>query len=457
MKLWTLITSSVVSLLILSGCGATPKPKEEVAIDPTLQTIELTESGVFIDINAIAFEWKNITDERVKGIYIYKHTANKEGTDSGLTYYKTIENRFTTHYLDADIKPNSSYSYSFKTFTKDTESKMSKIKTLKSLPILKSVVWIKSIQNMPRSAKIIWRPHTNKKVKAYFVERRTLKDNEWDRIARVDGRLNAEFIDLDLKDNFVYKYRVRVLTYDDITSYPSEIVQVITKALPNNITNIVATTNLPRKINIIWKKSDNKDFDIYYLYRAEESDGSYELIAKLHNNKFTDKIEEDGKEYFYRVSAVVKNGLESIYDKLSIQGITLNKTEAPSLVEAKLVGNTIKLSWSNKDPRVEKFAIVKKSKSGWFEVREEEFTGIKSNSFTDSEIGPETSYRYQIYSFDKNSIKSHPSIEVEIETPSSVANNRKVQKKKTTKRVPKSSKKSTIKNEEVVIPVQDFN
>ncbi|MBL0707424.1 MAG: fibronectin type III domain-containing protein [Sulfurimonas sp.] len=400
-------------------------------------------------MNAIAFEWKAIKDERVKGIYIYKQSMEVDNGE--LEHYKTLNNRFATHYLDREIKPNSSYTYGFKTFSKDAESKMSSPKVLKSLPVLQSVSWIKSIQNMPRTAKIIWRPHTNQKVKSYIIQRRTLKDTSWVTIATSKGRLNAEFIDRDLKDDYVYKYRVRVLTYDGITSSPSDIVQVVTKSLPISIKNITATSNQAKKIEINWDKSKTEDFALYYLYKSEESDGSYKLIAKLHNNTFVDAIEEDGKEFFYRVSAVEKNGLESINDRLSIQGITLAKPAKPSLLEASLIKNKIEIKWKSKDSRVKSFLVIKKSKSGWFDAKEEVFTGIKGSKFVDAEIGPNIDYSYIVYAVDKFSIKSKPSIEINFKTPKIIKDNRKKEVKS------KKKKSSTKKEKELIIPNNDFN
>ncbi|MDA3909350.1 MAG: hypothetical protein PF437_09680 [Sulfurimonas sp.] len=450
MKLWTLATFCAASLLILSGCGGnTPQPADEIKIDKTLPVIKLTEKGPFVDMNAAAFEWSAIEDERVKGIYIYKQVMSEETSD--LSHYKTINNRFTTHFLDNEIKPDTGYTYTFRTFSEEAESPMSEMKLINSLPVLQSVVWIQSIQNMPRTAKIIWRPHSNQKVKSYIIERRTLEEENWSKIATVDGRLNAEFIDVDLKDDYVYKYRVRVLTYDGITSSPSVIVQVVTKSLPITIKHIVATTDLPRKIEINWEKSTTEDFTRYHLYRSESSDGTYELIAKLYNPTFTDIVEEDGKEYYYRVSAIEKNGLESINDKISIQGLTLIKPKAPSLVEAKVVDNRIEIKWSNKDERVKKYTVIKKAKTGWFDAIDEEFIDISGKKFIDAEIGPNIKYYYKVFAIDEFGIKSEPSIEVEIKTPNTVANNVKKEEPK------EVSAKTQNKKVEVIIPMQDFN
>ena len=108
MKLLNLVTSCAVSLLILSGCTGTPTPKSEPLVDESLPTIKLTDKGTKADINAIALEWEAITDPKVRGVYIYKGSiGEKDSTE--VTYYDTINSRFTTHYLDTKIKPDTEY------------------------------------------------------------------------------------------------------------------------------------------------------------------------------------------------------------------------------------------------------------------------------------------------------------------------------------------------------------
>ena len=420
MKLWTLTTFCAASLLVLSGCSGTgPKPKEEVVVDETLPMITLTKNGTVVDMKAIAFEWKSITDPRVKGIYIYKKSPSTEEKPNQLEYYKMLESRFTTHFVDTDVVPDKKYSYAFKTFSKDAEGKSSRVIVLNSLPVLESVSWIHSVTGMPRSAKIIWRPHVNQKVKWYIIERKTLEDENWSRIAKVHGRLNAEYIDLDLKDNFVYDYRVRVHTFDDIVSSPSQIVKVITKALPKGVSQITTTKTLPKKIKVTWDKSEVEDFALYYVYRAESVDGSYNLVAKLHNNEFVDKISEDGKSYFYRVSVVDKDGLESNHEKLSMQGMTLQRPEAPAVVKANEVGKNVEITWNNIDPRSKSFVVTKSYKKSWIDTVSQDIQGIKGEKFIDKNVLPDTEYVYVIYGVDENGIKSEPSIERKIKTKES--------------------------------------
>ena len=417
MKLWTPTTLWTVSLLILSGCATTPKPKD-VVVDSTLPVVSLTKSGIIIDMKSIAFEWDTIKDSRVDGVYVYRKIHNQE-PESELAHFDTVENRFKTHYVDSQVMPDVKYSYQFKTYAEEAQSKNSSMVTVNSLPVLQSVSWIHSITGMPRTAKIIWRPHVNQKVKSYIIERKTLEEETWSELALINGRLNAEYIDEDLNDNYTYMYRIKVLTYDDIVSSPSQIVKVLTKALPVSINSINTTINLPKRIQIDWNKSTQADFALYYLYKSHTINGKYELIATLHNNTFIDKIEEDGKSYFYRVSVVDRDGLESLHDELTVSGMTLQKPLAPAIVESKLLNSKIVLEWKSSDARSKSYVITKKHKKGWFKESEEEIAGLIGTKYVDTNIESDSTYIYTLSSVDKYNIKSDPSIETVLVTPES--------------------------------------
>lgn len=453
MKLRKLSIFYTVSLLIFSGCATLIPRPNEVSIDPTLPIVNLTQNGVIVDMNSVALEWSKISDRRVKGVYIYKQIidpTNPSNNGSGGDYYDKVKSRFITHYVDNEITPNTQYNYSFKTFSENAESVMSDVTPVRSLPLLDSVSWIHSINSMPRSAKIIWRPHSNQKVKAYIIERNTLENEKWKELDTVYGRLSAEYIDTDLLDNHVYKYRIKVVTYDGLVSKPSEVVKVVTKPLPQTVLNIIATNNMPKQIGVSWDSTNVKDFLNYNVYRSDSIDSGYEVVAKTKDSSYLDDVKEDGKYYFYRVSVVDKDGLESEHAKQSIQGMSLSKPEAPSLSEAVLVNDKIELKWSSNDSRIKSFIVMKKTHEGWFDVFKDEFVDIKGNSFTDSTIAPETTYYYKVVGVDEYAIKSKPSMEVKFtttKTQGNVVNSLDYKQK--------AKEKSQKPNKDVVIPVQD--
>lgn len=415
MKLWTLTTFLSVSLLLFSGCvGTNPSPSDKPVVDETLPIVVLTQSGVVTDMKAIGFEWESIEDPRVKGIYIYKQALGKEATK--YKFHNSVTSRFVTHYVDKDVEPESKYKYYFKTFTLNTESRPSQEVIAQTLPVLESVSWVHAVTNMPRSAKIIWRPHTNQIVKKYILERKTLEEDEWSELEVLDGRLTAEYIDSELKDGYVYKYRVKVLTYNDITSNPSKEVSTVTKALPAKVHSIKATQNLPKKIKLTWAATSIKDFSHYNIYRSNSVDGGYDFLVKVKNTEYLDILEEDAKNYFYSISTVDLDGLESNYSGKSVHGKTLVKPETPSLVETQMVGNNLEISWTSNDERIKSFVVTKKGSKSWFDGKSEEFLDIKGQSFVDTAVAPESTYAYQVYSVDEFGIRSEPSIEVKYTT-----------------------------------------
>jgi hypothetical protein len=413
MKLW--IQSLLVTVFLFSGCTTIPKPQDDTTTDTTLPKVRLTSNGVYADINAIAFEWNSIEDPRVEGVYIYKQDFNSKNSTK-LHYYKTIPSRFSTHFVDNKIKPNSMYAYSFTTYSKNSESSPNGLIKIKSLPTLNSVSWIHSINGLPKSAKILWRPHSNKKVSEYIIERKSMEDSRYTTIATVEGRLNAEYIDNDLEDNRIYTYRIRVATFDNIISNPSKSVKVITKKLPPAVTNLSATTKLPKKIKLRWDRTSLVEYKYYNLYRSTSPEGKYSFLAKVRNNSYTDKINQDEKTYFYRVTVVDKDTLESHVKDSIVMGKTLSKPSAPYFVQSKLLNNKIEIVWKSNDSRAVSYTVTRTIQNGWFEKKKKLYKGIKSKRFIDRDIESASTYLYKIYAIDKYGIVSRPSKTIEIKT-----------------------------------------
>ena len=124
---------------------------------------------------------------------------------------------------------------------------------------------------------------------------------------------------------------------------------------------------------------------------------------------------KDGKHYFYRISSMDKEGLESKYEQTTTQGATLSKPNAPAVVEATLINGKVELSWKKNDSRIKSYIVVRKSKQGWFDTVRDEIKGIYATKYIDTKITPNTTYFYTIYGVDKNGIKSEPSTEIKIE------------------------------------------
>ena len=280
--------------------------------------------------------------------------------------------------------------------------------------MIESVSFIEAISHLPRRAKIIWRPHPNPRVNEYIIQRSEPDNPEWKTVAVIKGRLNAEYIDKDLKDNHLYFYRIKVKTYDGIESRPSKVVKAFTKPLPKMVEGLKATTNLPKKIVLTWKKNPEPDIDHYNIYRSSFSKLFFMLHAKTKYNRYTDMIGKDGVTKFYKVTAVDKDGLESFKQDIPVMGSTLPKPEAPVIVSSDVKNGSVVIKWFSKDDRVKSFIVVKKENSGSLNEKEYKYTNIKSNFFIDKSVMPGIRYVYQVYGVDKYGIVSKPSEKIEI-------------------------------------------
>ncbi len=406
----TILTVTLLTLLF-SGCSKQPTAPEKTVLDSTLPTVVI--NGYLTDMNSIAFEWKTITHPKVVGVAIYR--SQPQGTDKKLHLITKIQSRYKTHFVDNDVIPNTRYQYAFTTYNADeAESHSSDVTNVTTLPLLKSVSFFASIGNMPRSAKLIWRPHTNLKVTSYEIERQTTDDPEWETVTTIEGRLNAEFIDEDLDDNEIYKYRIVAITFDHLNSLPSDIVKVVTKALPDAVTSVSATTNIAKQITVEWAPSTNKGIDYYNVYRSNQKDGSYDLHVKSRQNNYNDMVNEDGIEYFYKVTAVDADGLESTLNSQFTYGSTLGKLKTPTNFTAKLVNNTAHLSWKRADSRTHSYTLVKITREGWLSQSSSKITKITNTELTDMNLVADTLYQYHIIAVDANGIESKPSEIAEI-------------------------------------------
>jgi len=409
MRKYYLISLISFLILFLSGCAKQPSLTQKPKIDPSLPKVE--ELRVIADITNVAFEWTPVYNERVKGYYLYRSSD----TSTKLTRVAQIKDRFSSHYVDKGLKPNTLYFYRISAYDKEErESVPSDVVRVKTLPLLESVSFIEAISHLPRRVKIIWRPHPNPRVKEYIVERSEQDKPEWKEIAVVKNRLQAEYIDKGLKDNHIYFYRIRVRTFDGIVSPPSKVVKAFTKPKPKMVKDLDATKDLPKKIVVSWKPNSENDIDHYNVYRSSFSYGFLLVHAKVKGTKYVDLIGEDGVKKFYKVTAVDKDGLESFKQDLPVMGTTLPKPEAPIIVSSNVNQNVVVIKWHPGDDRAISYIVEKKEKQGFLDSKEYRYKNIKTTSFIDRYVVPNIKYVYRVYALDKYGIVSKPSEEVEI-------------------------------------------
>jgi fibronectin type 3 domain-containing protein len=401
---------AVLSLLV-SGCSqrAFTPPSipsfTDLKLDQSLPTVK--EVRTISSMSEIALEWDPIQDKRIAGYRVFRSTGKE-----GYKLIETLPDRFTSHYTDKNLSPDFTYTYKISSFTADGRvSLTSTSETAATKGRIQPPPFLEALSGLPDRIKLIWRFHPNTLVNGYIVERLEQGQKEWKRIVVLRDRLTVEYIDKSVKPGQSYTYRLRAKTYDGIVSAPGKEVTASAKQLPQAITFVKASTNVPKAIQLTWSDPNPADtIDHYNIYSSAFRDAVYTFVKSVKDRKFVDQLDRDGYRRYYKVTAVDVDGLESTKGGISAaEGKTLGLGPGPIMHKAMIRNNAVILTWSNADKRTQKYTIVKKYWDGW---RIKKIRIVDFTTFVDKKIEANTKYTYYVIGVDRHGIESEPSREI---------------------------------------------
>ena len=137
-----------------------------------------------------------------------------------------------------------------------------------------------------------------------------------------------------------------------------------------------------------------------------------EVIVKLStapvgHNRFDDIISEDGEIYFYKITTVDKDQLESKKENLvPVMGSTLSKPQMPQITLIMQEGNKIVLNWRANDSRTVSYNIYKLSKESWSTSNEILIPNATGVRFEDPDVVRGVEYGYRLQAIDKHGLLS---------------------------------------------------
>jgi len=353
------------------------------------------------DRNSVALTWNQMP--RMGGYYIQRWDPEGHVWED----VATIHNPFKSIYVDTDLRPNTLYTYRILAFTrKEIAGPWSRQVKVRTLPPPTQIIPIFAQPVGKGVVKIIWRPHPNERVAKYIIQRYDDSNARWEEIGELEPRFNVEFVDTGLVDGKIYKYRIIALTFDNLKSYPSKVIQISTFPRPPVVLNATATIDRPRQILLKWSPlPDVKGYKIYY---SEGATGPFQLLGYSKTTQYVDKIPKDGFKRYYKVTAVSQFGTESLLNKTPIvMGETLPKPARP-FVATNRFNNIIQFVMTSPDDRAVKYLIVRTQKMDMFNKKVDKFA-VNSNKFRD-QVNPSAEYIYQIYAVDGNGVKSEPAV-----------------------------------------------
>ncbi|KPH53891.1 fibronectin type III domain-containing protein [Helicobacter pullorum] len=366
---------------------------------------------VLSDVNTIAFEWNLIQNPEIAGYYIYRKKPN----ETSFSKIATLDSRFTTHYADNKLESNTEYLYQFASF--DAQKNISQFSSPISAKtqFITAVSYIEAIGNYPRKIKIIWNPHQDTRVIGYIIEKKDSKGN-WDKLADINNRLLVEYLDTKLEDNATHEYRIFAYNVNKTLSLPSQIVSATTKPKPTPISNFTASNNIPKQITLKWDLHQNPEVTQYNLFRSNFESNFFSKLATIPNNTNTyqDIIDDNGKQYYYKITATDKDGIESL-ETGPIIGTTLGLPNTPLITYAQIEGNSAVIRWNPQDNRAVEYIVYKKDSSFFGETLR--YNKVLTPEFIDNEVRAGEKYYYRISAVDENGLESKQTEEIMLFLP----------------------------------------
>lgn len=320
-------TTSLAALILLSsGCTNVMDnlyPASAPKVDNSIEIVNYNSIKSIPDMANVGFEWEKVNDPRVIGYNFYRTELDKGSSE--LKLVKVIDNKYATHYVDRGLEPKTKYAYQISSRVEGgIESRTTDAYVVQTLPRIVPIEFVQAISDMPNSVKLVWKPHQDKRVGYYRIEKYNTLINEWILLKTIKERLQVEYLDTGLDNNTSYKYRIKAFSFDDVESAPTKVVIGKTKALPAGATNIRTTNSEPKRIIISWNASPTEDVVKYEIHRSAFKAFGYEKVKEVNANtlEYIDTTDTAGKSYYYKIIAVDKDGLESSPEP--VQGMSFN-------------------------------------------------------------------------------------------------------------------------------------
>jgi fibronectin type 3 domain-containing protein len=264
--------------------------------------------------------------------------------------------------------------------------------------------------NLLRKISVAWEPREN--IQGYYLYRKSGQE-DWEKVAKIRASSEPRATDdKDLEDGQTYKYHLTV--YDAKgESGPSRIVQAKTKDLPPYPQDVITQSGLVKSVKIFWTPVEDADIGGYNIYRGA-SLRDLKKITKVKGYKSQSYLDkgagynplDDGRDYVYSVASYNLFGAEGKATK----AVKATTKPRPAPIKGLIMtkgADYIQIKWSKNPEHDIKTYILSRSRNGgyWSTLRK---LDASQTEFRDTELKPETDYRYRLIAQDKDRLESDP-------------------------------------------------
>ncbi|ADY57262.1 cell wall binding repeat 2-containing protein [Syntrophobotulus glycolicus DSM 8271] len=257
-----------------------------------------TPDGLKADVysaSEIYLTWEEADD--ATSYYIYR-SVSSNGT------YSKIGSTDETSYLDdEDLDAGKKYYYKVRAHNSAGTSGYSSIAYVKTEEEsdLDAPDDLKATAKGSAQIKLTWEKVDD--ATSYYVYRSISSNGTYSKIGSIKGTSYTD--DEDLDPGKKYYYKVRAHSSAGTSAYSDKVYATTDKnGGADAPENLKAESKSASQIKLTWDEVD--DADVYYVYRALSSSGTYSKITTVSSTSYTDSSLSAGTTYYYKVQ--VKNG-----------------------------------------------------------------------------------------------------------------------------------------------------
>ena len=173
------------------------------------------------------------------------------------------------------------------------------------------------------------------------------------------------------------------------------------------------------QVGLEWGKNDEPDLKGYYIYRSINNEDHFERISLTETNYFTEKSLFYDSTYYYKISAVNRNDLESpLTSSVFARPVNIYTPLVPRRLEINARNWTdhleIRLTWEPPtDTDIQGYRIYRSTSSGFTADSLHYLDFTPGISYSDTkQIKLLTNYHYKIIAVDKGGLTSDETSEV---------------------------------------------
>jgi fibronectin type 3 domain-containing protein len=228
--------------------------------------------------------------------------------------------------------------------------------------------------------------------RAFKIERREIGRTVFQRIAELPGA-ELSSTDTNVAEGRTYEYRVRAVNSSGDSAPSNRARRQIPMTPPAVPTGVALTVTSGTQIDLAWTDASKNETGFTIERRADGEEFAKVGDVRANVTRFRDTGLTPGTTYTYRVKATNAGGDSPWSEEVS--GATpANPPAAPRDLEAKATSATeVQLTWADMSDNETGFIIERSHADGSIVTLQAE---AGSNSYTDTQLSPGTTYTYRI-------------------------------------------------------------